>query len=51
MNRIKGRVALITGDAVAYLASEDGRYVTGTAQVIDAWAMNPFKDPHRVDHS
>ncbi len=33
-------------NAVVYLASEDGRYVTGATQVIDAGAMNPFKAPH-----
>jgi NAD(P)-dependent dehydrogenase (short-subunit alcohol dehydrogenase family) len=38
-------------NAVAYLASDGGRYVTGTAQVIDAGAMNPFKAPHLVDQS
>lgn len=32
--------------AIAYLASEEGRYITGTAHVIDAGAMNPFKAPH-----
>jgi SDR family mycofactocin-dependent oxidoreductase len=36
-------------NAVVYLASDDGRYVTGTAHVIDAGAMNPFKAPHLVD--
>jgi SDR family mycofactocin-dependent oxidoreductase len=35
-------------NAVVYLASEDGRYITGTAQVIDAGALNPFKAPHRT---
>ena len=33
-------------NAVAYLASDDGRFITGTAHVIDAGAMNPFKLPH-----
>ncbi|KXF54388.1 3-ketoacyl-ACP reductase [Rhodococcus sp. SC4] len=33
-------------NAVVYLASDDGRYITGTAQVIDAGAMTPFKAPH-----
>lgn len=33
-------------NAVVYLASEDGRYITGTAHVIDAGGMNPFKAPH-----
>jgi len=33
-------------NAVVYLASEDGRYITGTAAVLDAGAMNPFKAPH-----
>lgn len=33
-------------NAVVYLASEDGRYITGTAQVLDAGAMNPFKAAH-----
>ncbi|MEE6165104.1 MULTISPECIES: mycofactocin-coupled SDR family oxidoreductase [unclassified Mycolicibacterium] len=33
-------------NAVVYLASDDGRYVTGTAHVIDAGALNPFKAPH-----
>jgi SDR family mycofactocin-dependent oxidoreductase len=33
-------------NAVVYLASEDGRFVTGTTHVIDAGAMNPFKAPH-----
>ena len=33
-------------NAVVYLASDDGRYITGTAHVIDAGAMNPFKAPH-----
>jgi len=31
---------------VLYLASDDGRYITGTAQIIDAGALNPFKAPH-----
>jgi len=34
-------------NAVVYLASDDGRYITGTAHVVDAGAMNPFKAPHR----
>ena len=33
-------------NAVVYLASDDGRFVTGTAHVIDAGALNPFKAPH-----
>jgi SDR family mycofactocin-dependent oxidoreductase len=33
-------------NAVVYLASDDGRYITGTAHVIDAGALNPFKAPH-----
>jgi NAD(P)-dependent dehydrogenase (short-subunit alcohol dehydrogenase family) len=33
-------------NAVVYLASGDGRFVTGTAHVIDAGALNPFKAPH-----
>jgi len=33
-------------NAVLYLASDDGRYITGTAQIIDAGALNPFKAPH-----
>ncbi len=33
-------------NAVVYLASDGGRYITGTAHVIDAGAMNPFKAPH-----
>jgi NAD(P)-dependent dehydrogenase (short-subunit alcohol dehydrogenase family) len=33
-------------NAVVYLASDDGRFVTGTTHVIDAGAMNPFKAPH-----
>jgi SDR family mycofactocin-dependent oxidoreductase len=33
-------------NAVVYLASEDGRYITGAAHVIDAGGMNPFKAPH-----
>ena len=33
-------------NAVVYLASDDGRYVTGTAHIIDAGALNPFKAPH-----
>lgn len=36
-------------NAVVYLASDDGRYITGTAQVLDAGAMNPFKAPHLAD--
>lgn len=32
-------------NAVLYLASESGRYVTGTAMVVDAGAMAPFKLP------
>ena len=37
-------------NAVVYLASEDGRYITGTTQVLDAGAMNPFKAPHLHAH-
>lgn len=33
-------------NAVVYLASDTGRYITGNAHVIDAGAMNPFKAPH-----
>jgi SDR family mycofactocin-dependent oxidoreductase len=33
-------------NAVVYLAGETGRYVTGTAMVLDLGAMNPFKAPH-----
>ncbi|MGH3638316.1 MAG: mycofactocin-coupled SDR family oxidoreductase [Mycobacterium sp.] len=33
-------------NAVLYLASDDGRFITGTTQVIDAGALNPFKAPH-----
>ena len=33
-------------NAVLYLASDDGRYITGTAQIIDAGALNPFKAAH-----
>lgn len=36
-------------NAVVYLASEDGRYITGTTQVLDAGAMNPFKAAHLAD--
>ncbi|MGE2732170.1 mycofactocin-coupled SDR family oxidoreductase [Mycolicibacterium vaccae] len=32
--------------AVMYLASDVSRYVTGTAMVVDAGAMGPFKIPH-----
>ena len=33
-------------NAVVYLASDDGRYVTGTAHIVDAGALNPFRSPH-----
>ena len=33
-------------NAVVYLASDDGRFITGTTHVIDAGALNPFKAPH-----
>lgn len=33
-------------NAVLFLASDDARFITGTAQVIDAGAMQPFKIPH-----
>ena len=33
-------------NAVMYLASDDGRYITGTTHVIDAGALNPFKATH-----
>ncbi|GAS89710.1 mycofactocin-coupled SDR family oxidoreductase [Mycolicibacterium brisbanense] len=36
-------------NAVAYLASDDGRYITGTAHVIDAGALNPFKARHLTE--
>ena len=36
-------------NAVVYLASDDGRYVTGTAHIVDAGALNPFKAPHFRD--
>ena len=32
--------------AVPFLDPIDGRYITGTTQVLDAGAMNPFKAPH-----
>jgi len=32
--------------ALLYLASDDGRYVTGMSMLIDAGAMMPFKVPH-----
>ncbi len=32
-------------NAVLYLASDDGRFITGTTHVIDAGALNPFKAP------
>ncbi len=31
---------------VSYLAGEEGRYMTGSAHVIDAGALTPFKAPH-----
>ncbi len=36
-------------NAVVYLASDDGRYITGTAHIIDAGALNPFKAPHLTE--
>ncbi|WP_458319603.1 mycofactocin-coupled SDR family oxidoreductase [Mycolicibacterium brisbanense] len=36
-------------NAVVYLASDDGRYITGTAHVVDAGALNPFKAPHLTE--
>lgn len=36
-------------NAVVYLASDDGRYITGTAHIVDAGALNPFKAPHLHD--
>ena len=33
-------------NAVLYLASDDGRFITGTAHVIDAGELSPFKAPH-----
>ena len=36
-------------NAVVYLASEDGRFITGTTHVIDAGALNPFKAPHLTE--
>jgi SDR family mycofactocin-dependent oxidoreductase len=33
-------------NAVLYLASDEARYVTGTAHVVDAGAMAPLKAPH-----
>lgn len=38
-------------NAVVYLASDDGRFITGTTHVIDAGAMNPFKAPHHGEPS
>jgi SDR family mycofactocin-dependent oxidoreductase len=36
-------------NAVLYLASEEARYVTGTAQVVDAGMLSVFKIPHNHD--
>jgi SDR family mycofactocin-dependent oxidoreductase len=36
-------------NAVVYLASDDGRFITGTTHVVDAGALNPFKAPHLED--
>ncbi len=33
-------------NAVLYLASDEGRYVTGTTAVIDAGTVAPFEIPH-----
>lgn len=38
-------------NAVVYLASDAGRFITATAHVIDAGAMNPFKAPHLIEHA
>jgi hypothetical protein len=32
-----------------YLAGEDGRFITGTAQFIDKRELNPPKPAHRTD--
>lgn len=37
-------------NAVVYLASDDGRYITGSAHVIDAGALQPFKAAHATTY-
>jgi NAD(P)-dependent dehydrogenase (short-subunit alcohol dehydrogenase family) len=38
--------AVDISNAVLWFASDESRYVTGTAQLIDAGATAPFKIPH-----
>ncbi|GAA4933047.1 enoyl-ACP reductase-like protein [Actinomycetospora succinea] len=40
--------AVDISNAVLWLASDEARYVTGTTQIIDAGALQPFKIPHEA---
>jgi SDR family mycofactocin-dependent oxidoreductase len=40
--------AVDISNVVLFLASDEARYVTGTTQVVDAGALQPFKIPHQA---
>lgn len=44
--RISGLEPVDIANAALYLASDEGRYITGTTQVLDAGGGAPFKIPH-----